>query len=254
MQISIIIITKDASNTIKKTLDSVVLFDDVVVYDNDSTDNTADIAKKYTNVNLINGEFVGFGPTKNKAIGFAKHNWVVVLDSDEVIDEKLLHTLKTKHLDKNCVYVLNFHAYYQDTKVKHCGWNNQKIKRVFDKTTTKYNTNLVHEDILTKGLKIEELQGNIKHYSYNSISDFIIKIDRYSTLFANEKVGIKNSTPLKAILSSMFAFFKTYVLRLGFLDGYVGLLISYSRASVVFYKYIKLYELNKKQKDSKNIC
>ena len=106
----------------------------------------------------------------------------------------------------------------------------------------------MHEDIIVKNLELEELSGNVKHYSYISMSDFIIKIDRYSTLFAKEKVGRKKSSPTKAILSSMFAFLKTYILRKGFLDGYVGLIISYSRASVVFYKYMKLYEMNKELK------
>ena len=247
MNISAVIIVKNGAITIKNTLDALVEFDDVVVYDNGSSDGTQDICKNYPNVNLIEGYFLGFGPTKNKAASFAKNDWIVIIDADEVIDEQLLHTFKTKTLDNNTVYILNFLAFYKNIQIKHCGWNNQKIKRVYNKSITKYNDNLVHENIIDKGMNTEILKGNIKHYSYQSMSDFIIKIDRYSTLFANENKDKKNSSPLKAVLSSMYAFFKIYILRKGFLDGYAGLIISYSRASVVFYKYMKLYELNNEQ-------
>ena len=247
MDISAVIIVKNGAKTIKNTLDALIEFSDVVVYDNGSTDGTQEIVKQYKNVNLIEDDFMGFGPTKNKAASFAKNDWIIIIDSDEVINDELLHTLKTKKLDKNKVYILNFIAFYKDIEIKHCGWNNQKIKRVYNKSVTKFNNNLVHENIIDDGFDTEILKGNINHYSYTSISDFIIKIDRYSSLFANENVGRK-VTPAKAIFSSIFAFFKIYILRKGFLDGYAGLIISYSRASVVFYKYIKLYELNKELK------
>ena len=248
MEISAVIIVKNGATTIKNTLDALVDFDDVVVYDNGSTDGTQEICKLYKNVNLIEGEFLGFGPTKNKAASYAKYDWIIVIDSDEVVDDELLNTLKTKKLDKNTVYILNFHAYYKNIKVNYCGWNNQKIKRVYNKLVTKFNDNMVHENIIDKNMNTEVLKGNIKHYSYQSISQFIIKTDRYSSLFANENKGKKSSSPAKAFFSAVYAFFKTYILRQGFRDGYVGLIISYSRASVVFYKYMKLYEANEYKK------
>lgn len=251
MDKSVVIIVKDGANTIKNTLDALLEFDDVVVYDNGSTDNTKEIVSEYSNVNLIEGNFLGFGPTKNKAASYAKNDWIIILDSDEVIDMELVTTFKSKKLDLNKVYILNFHAYYKDIKINHCGWNNQKIKRVYNKNVTNFDDNLVHEDIIVKGLKLEELAGNVKHYSYSSLSDFIIKIDRYSSLFAKEKVGKKKSSSLKAITSSIFAFFKTYIIRRGFLDGKMGLIISFSRASVVFFKYMKLHEANNELRNKK---
>ena len=248
MKISVVIIVKNGAKTIKNTLNCLNDFDDVIVYDNGSVDETLNIAKMYSNVNLIEGEFSGFGPTKNMAALYAKNDWILILDSDEVLTQELIDTLKSKKLDSDTVYILNFLAFYKDIQIKHCGWNNQKIKRVYNKSTTKFNDNLVHENIIDKGMKIEELVGSVHHYSYTSISDFIVKMDKYSSLFANENVGKKSSSPFKAITSSIYAFFKTFVIRKGFLDGYAGLIISYSRASVVFYKYMKLYEMNKELK------
>jgi len=243
--ISAVIIVKNGERTIKKTLNSLISFDDVVVYDNGSTDNTIQIAKSYPNVNLIQGDFLGFGKTKNIAASFAKNDWIITLDSDEELDGELLHLLQTTKLDKNCIYKLNFKNFYKEYQIKHSGWNNQKIKRIYNKSVTKYNDNFVHENIIDDGMQIKTLKGNINHYSYFSISEFITKVDRYSTLYTNEHAGKKSSSPLKALLSAKYSFFKTYVLKRGFLDGYVGLIIAFSHAATNFYKYIKLYEKNK---------
>jgi glycosyltransferase involved in cell wall biosynthesis len=245
MNISAVIIVKNGAKTIGKTLEALMEFDDVVVYDNGSTDETIKITQKYKNVNLVEGEFIGFGSTKNRAASFAKHDWILIIDSDEVVDEKLLSTLKTKELQKNRVYILNFLAFYKNIEIKHCGWNNQKVKRLYNKTMTRFNDNLVHENIIDEGFETEILDGNIKHYSYTSISDFIIKIDRYSSLFANENVGKKSSSPCKAFSNATYSFMKTYIFKRGFLDGYAGLIISVTHATNNFFKYMKLYELNR---------
>ena len=252
MNISAVVLAKNNEQTIKATLESLKGFDDVVVYDNGSNDTTMEIAKSFGNVNLIQGEFKGFGWTKNKAISFAKNDWIIIVDSDEVIDKKLFETLQTQQLDKNKVYQLNFKAYYKNIQVKYCGWNNQKIKRVYNKTITRYNGNDVHEDIISEGLNIDLLDGNMEHYSYESISQFIIKADHYSTLFAKNNAGYRKSSPIKAFLNGMYSFIKTYIFKRGFLDGYVGLVISYSHMVTNFYKYIKLYELNKELRESKD--
>lgn len=244
MNISAVVLAKNNDNTLKKTLESLKTFDDVVVYDNGSIDKTISIAKSFDNVNLVEGEFNGFGWSKNKAASYAKNDWIIIIDSDEVIDHELLTILQSIKLDINTVYKLNFKAFYKDIQVKYCGWNNQKIKRLYNRQKTKYNDNDVHEDIIIDGLNIEVLGGNVEHYSYHTISQFVIKADHYSTLFAKNNAG-KKSSPLKAFLNGMYSFIKTYFFKRGFLDGYIGLVISYSHMVTNFYKYIKLYELNK---------
>ncbi|MDD5156436.1 glycosyltransferase family 2 protein [Sulfurimonas sp.] len=247
--ISVVMIVKNGALTIKNSLESLIGFDDVVVYDNGSEDETANIASKFSNVNFIQGEFIGFGETKNKAASYAKHEWILILDSDEVVDSNLFKTLKNTDLDNNSVYLLNFHAFYKEIQIKHCGWNNQKIKRLYNKTKTKFNSNYVHENIITDKMNTVELNGgNILHYSYHSISDFIKKADRYSTLFAQNNVGKKTSSPAKALFNGIFSFIKTYFFKRGFLDGYAGLVIAFSHMATNFYKYIKLYELNHEAK------
>ncbi|MFK5937582.1 MAG: glycosyltransferase family 2 protein [Sulfurimonas sp.] len=246
--ISAVVLAKNNEVTIKNTLEALSTFKDVIVYDNGSSDKTIEIAKGYSNVNLIEGEFKGFGWTKNRAASYAKNDWVLIVDSDEVVDHELLHVLKTKNLSKDTVYILNFKAYYKDIQVKYCGWNNQKIKRLYNKTVTKYDDNDVHEDIIITALKTEELEGNINHYSYQSLEQLINKANVYSTLFAQNNVGKKSSSPLKAFFNALYSFIKTYIFKRGFLDGYVGLAIAFSHMITNFFKYLKLYELNKELK------
>jgi glycosyltransferase involved in cell wall biosynthesis len=251
MNVSAVMIVKNGAKTIEKSLESLKQFDDVVVYDNGSTDGTQAIASQYPNVRLIEGQFDGFGTTKNRAASYALHEWILIIDSDEVVDTELLNALQTQPLDPNTIYIVNFLAYYKEIPIRHCGWNNQKIRRLYNKTVTKFNDNFVHENIIDEGMKKLPIPGNMKHYSYMSISDFIVKLDRYSTLFATDNVGKKSSSPAKAFFNGLYSFFRTYVLKRGFLDGYAGLIIAFSHMATNFYKYIKLYEMNLEQKSKR---
>ena len=245
MNVSAVMIVKNGARTIRRSLESLREFGDVVVYDNGSTDGTQDIAREFANVRLIEGEFDGFGTTKNRAASYAANDWILIIDSDEVVDDELLHALKTRTLDPQTIYIVNFLAYYKEIQIRHCGWNNQKIRRLYNKSVTRFNDNAVHENILDEGMKKENIEGNMKHYSYMGISDFIVKVDRYSTLFAQGNAGKKFPTPAKAFFNGLYSFFRTYVLKRGFLDGYAGLVIAFSHMATNFYKYIKLYEMNR---------
>jgi glycosyltransferase involved in cell wall biosynthesis len=248
-QISAVMIVKNGAATIERSLQSLAGFDDVVVFDNGSTDQTVEIAQRFPNVRLIHGEFQGFGPTKNKAASLAKHDWVLIIDSDEAIEPKLSIAMHQAMLDPATIYLLNFKAFYKDYQVKHCGWNNQKIRRLYHRGHARFTDNHVHENLIDTGLKLLELSGgSMLHYSYHSISDFITKADRYSTLFAQSNQGRKSASPAKALINGFYSFFRTYILKRGFLDGHVGLIIAFSHMATNFYKYMKLYEANRERK------
>jgi glycosyltransferase involved in cell wall biosynthesis len=250
--ISAVIIVKNGANTISKTLDSLKEFEDVVVYDNGSTDGTQDIVRKYPNVNLIYGDFIGFGDTKKLASTYAKNDWVFSLDTDEVVSINLLESIKKSNLDEKYLYKICRTNFYKNQQIKYL-WKNDYIDRLYNRKVTNFNDNKVHEYIITKGLNTILLDGELKHYSYSSMSDFIIKADRYSSLFANDNVGKKSSSPTKAFFNATFSFIKTYIFKQGFRDGYAGLIIAVSHAVTNFFKYMKLYELNQfNNKESKD--
>ena len=245
--ISVVIIAKNAQNTIQSTLDSLIDFEEVIIYLNNSTDKTDLIVKKFSNVKVIDGDFLGFGETKNKASTYAKNNWILSLDADEILSKEFVVTLQNIKLDKKSVYSILRLNYYKDIQIKYC-WGDDIIIRLYNREKTRFTPNKVHENIISDNFIIKQIDGIVKHYPYSTITDFIIKLDRYSTIFAQENKGIKQSSPLKAILNSQFSFFKTYFLKRGFLDGYSGLIIAFSHMATNFYKYIRLYELNQELK------
>jgi len=248
--ISCVMIAKDAEATIKNVLDALREFEDVVIYSNNSTDKTDEIAKSYSNINLIQGDFLGFGPTKNKATTFAKNEWILSLDADEVLSQEFVDNLRVLQLNEKSIYTILRTNYYKTTQVKHC-WGNDIITRVYNRSKTSFTDKKVHEKIIQDGFKMESIDGAIKHYPYSTITDFIVKLDRYSTIYANDNVGKKSSSPLKASLNGIYSFFKTYFLKRGFLDGYAGLGIAFSHMATNFYKYIKLYEMNRELESKK---
>jgi len=240
-------IVHNAQQTLKSSLSSLKVFEEVIIYENNSTDKTVQIAQKFENVKLIQGDFLGFGPTKNLAVSYATKEWILSLDSDEILSEDFIQNLVKVQLDKNSVYTVLRTNYYKTVQIKHC-WGNDIIVRLFNKTKTKFTDKKVHEKVIIDKLKVEPLKGIIMHYPYSTISDFIVKLDKYSSIYALDNAGKKNSSPLKAFANGSFSFFKTYFIKRGFLDGYAGLIIAFSHMATNFYKYIKLYELNKEQK------
>jgi glycosyltransferase involved in cell wall biosynthesis len=248
MNISVVIIVKDGIRTMEKCLKALKLFDDIVVFDNGSKDGTQEICMQYENVNLIEGNFIGFGPTKKLASTYAKHDWILSLDSDEILTESFVKILKSKNLDEYTVYSIKRINYYKDIEIKY-GWSNDILPRVYNRTKTNISDKMVHEGVITDGMTVEYLNIFLKHERYSSISEFMQKADHYSTLFAEQNVGKRNSSPFKAISNSSFTFIRKYILKLGFLDGYPGLLMSYTNMIENFYKYMKLYERNKELKE-----
>lgn len=245
--ISCVIIVKNAASTIDATLTSLISFKDVVLYDNGSTDATLEIAKKYSNVTIFQGEFLGFGPTKNLACSFAKNDWVLSLDADEVLSDEFIKNLTLIELNNKNIYTILRENYYKTTQIKHC-WGDDVIVRLFNRTKTAFTDEKVHEKVIEKSFNTAPIEGSVKHYPYATITDFIIKLDRYSSAFAVDYAGKKSSSPSKAFFNGLFSFFKTYILKRGFLDGYAGLVIAFSHMATNFYKYIKLYELNQEKK------
>jgi glycosyltransferase involved in cell wall biosynthesis len=245
--ISCVIIAKNAESKIKEVLDALKDFNDVIIYSNNSTDKTDEIARSYKNVNLIKGDFLGFGPTKNAAADYAKNDWVLSLDADEVISPEFIINLRETQLETSSVYTILRTNFYKQTQIKHC-WGDDIITRLYNRTVTSFTATHVHEKIQQEKLHERHITGSVKHYPYENISDFIIKLDRYSTIFAHDYAGKKSASPLKAIANGSFSFFKTYFLKRGFLDGYAGLIIAFSHMATNFYKYMKLYERNKELK------
>lgn len=243
--ISVAIIVKDGEQYIEECLQSLVPFDDVLLLDTGSTDRTMEIARRFQNVRIEEREFIGFGPTKNLAAGLAKHDWILSVDSDEVITPELSSEIQALSLEDDQVYRFSRHSYYRGKFIKGCGWYPDKILRLYNKQRTGLNDNKVHESVMVKeGMGITDLKGALKHYPYDNAGSLVTKLQFYSTLFAEQNKGKLKSSPLRAVSRGMAAFFKGYIIRRGFLDGYEGFHIAFCQGLATYLKYLKLYEAN----------
>ena len=246
-KISVTILTKDSQKYIEECLQALVRFDEVIVLDNGSSDRTIEIAESFKNVVVKRDEFIGFGPLKQLAISYTSNDWVLSVDSDEIFSEDLVSEILALKLDKKAVYSILRDNYYNKKLIQCCGWDNDFVERLFNKKEVNFNDKQVHESlVIPKDFTIVKLKNSFKHYTFDIAEELLYKLNKYSTLYAEENRGKKNSSVFIAFSKATFAFFKNYILQKGFLFGYEGLLISISNANGVFYKYIKLYEENKK--------
>jgi glycosyltransferase involved in cell wall biosynthesis len=249
MKISVIILTKNSQKYLANCLKSLTIFDEVIVLDNGSTDKTIKIANSFKNVRVVEHKFIGFGALKNLAIEETRNSWILSIDSDEILSYELLKNIqKLEFNDENVIYKIERLNHYKEKTIKCCGWYPDKVLRIFNKDHTQFNNLMVHESLIVKeNSRIEEVDGFLLHFPFDSIESLIDKMQRYSSLFAEESQ--KKSTPTKAFFRATFAFFKNYFFQKGFLYGYEGLLISVSNANGVFYKYMKLYEKEKGEEE-----
>lgn len=242
--ISVTILTRNSQKYLRPVLDSLENFSEVLIYDTGSSDDTLAIAKDYANVRIEKGVFEGFGATHNKASSLAKFDWILSIDSDELVSVKMAQAIGALKLDPQCVYSFPRHNFYNGKWIKWCGWYPDCQMRLYNRTETRFTDAAVHEAVIADQMELVELNDPIIHYSYESISDFLAKMQSYSALFAQQYAGKRTSSPTKATLHGLFAFFKSYVIKRGFLGGYEGYLISAYNGHTAFYKYLKLYEAN----------
>jgi glycosyltransferase involved in cell wall biosynthesis len=243
LDISLTILTKNSGRYLHECLEALREFDEVIIMDNGSTDNSLEVASRFANVKIFKSDFIGFGPLKNLAASYAKHDWILNIDSDEILTRELCDEISNLKFERNSIYSFPRQNFYNKRLIKCCGWHPDRVIRIYNRQTTVFSDNLVHESlILTNQTKVFHLKHAIKHYSFDNASELLQKMQRYCELYAKENKGKKKGSPTRAFLHAIYSFFKDYVFQRGFLYGYEGFLISVSNANGVFYKYIMLYE------------
>ncbi|MEY4504711.1 MAG: hypothetical protein RL154_1007, partial [Pseudomonadota bacterium] len=202
MKLSATILTFNSAKRLEAVLNALDFCDDIVILDSGSSDNTLLIAAKFANVSIYKheGEFLGFGKMHQKATAFAKNSWILSIDSDEIVSTELKDEILAANLDEKTVYAIGSKNFYKEEWIYSCGWYPDYKLRLFNKSITDFNDRMVHENIVTNGLKIVKLTSHLYHYSYNNYSEFIAKMQKYSDYYAKENCGKKTSTPLKATL------------------------------------------------------
>jgi len=245
-----VIITRDAARTIVATLTSLAEFPEVVVYDNGSEDATLDLVSNFTNVRLITGEFLGFGPTKNHAASLAAGDWILSIDADESVSPMLLASLDAIDLDNpKQTYSVHRHNLFMGRDIRWGGWGNDWLVRVYHRGYARLSDALVHEKVIVPpDVKPRRIEGALWHDNISDIDQLLQKISDYTEL-RRQEVGGKIYSPAWTLLRTVWAFLRSYVLKLGVLAGWRGLVIATSDAVGTFFKHMKRYSDDRGRRD-----
>lgn len=245
--LSVAVIVKNEEKNLPQMLASIAWADEIVVLDTGSQDNTIAIAKK-AGCKVYQSEWLGFGICKQLAVDYCTNEWILSLDADEVVTKKLQVKINEiiKAEPKYAGYRIKRKSFYLNKMINHCGWNKDYTLRLFRKDKGKFNQKLVHESVQINGA-IGYLEESLLHYTYPTINSHLERMILYSDLASSSLWEKKKKASLfGSFCRANWKFFTMYILKLGFLDGQIGFILCYNSAMGVFWKYSKLWELNRK--------
>jgi len=247
-KISVVIITYNEEKNIERCLLSVKnIADEIVVVDSFSTDKTEEICRKF-NVKFVQHKFDGHIEQKNRAITFASNQYVLSLDADEVLSGQLQKSiLEVKQNLSFDGYKFNRLTNYCGKWIKHTGWYPDTKLRLWNSKKGEWKGKNPHDRYeMQKDAKIKFLKGDLLHYSYFSIHQHIAQVNKFTGIAAKAALDEGEKTSLfKIIIHPFWKFFRDYIFKLGFLDGYYGFVISVISAHATFIKHLKIKELSK---------
>ncbi|WP_184170949.1 glycosyltransferase [Rhabdobacter roseus] len=238
------IITFNEAHILAKTLQSVSWASEIIIVDSGSTDGTVEVARAH-GARVLHRAFDGYGAQKHFAVQQATHDWILSLDADELVSEELgreiRELLRTEPPHRG--YRFPISLVFMGRMLRYSGEYNKKFLRLFDRRAGNFTTDQVHERIQLQGT-IGTLQQRVYHYSYENLSDFLEKQNRYSSLSAQKLLlKGKKASALKTVLRFPLTFLRIYVLRFGVLDGYPGFMWAMVMAAFTTTKYAKLREI-----------
>ncbi len=246
--LSVIVITKNESHNIEACLLSVLFADQIVVLDSGSTDGTLEMAQKIGAQVSQNPDWQGFGVQKNRALALAASDWVLSIDADEQVTPDLMASInKAINSGEAQAYEIPRLTQFCGQWIQHCGWTPDLVLRLFKRESARFSDDLVHERLVLNNprARIDRLSEPLLHYSYRTPADYWSKLQRYSRDWALQRHRDgKRTTMTRAALSGMAAFLRSYVFRLGFLDGALGFAVCLMQAQAAFGKYFELYCLH----------
>ncbi|HYW58704.1 MAG TPA: glycosyltransferase family 2 protein [Polaromonas sp.] len=253
MSLSVIIITKNEEANLQACLESVRFADQWVVVDSASTDNTRAIATAFGAEVTNTAVWPGYGPQKNLALSLATKDWILSIDADERIPPELAAEIQAamQMSDANAFEIPRL-TQFCGKWIHHCGWTPDRVLRLFRRGQAEFSADLVHERVILKSGTLFQLKSRILHYSYPTPAHYWRKLEQYSMAWAQQSHARgKTSSMPRAVISGLMAFVKSYVFRLGILDGSMGFAVCAMQAQAAFGKYFTLYCLNQQDASKK---
>jgi len=249
--LSVILITKNESTHISRCLESVSWADEIIVLDSGSSDDTVEQCKNFTDL-VFETDWPGFGPQKQRALDKATGDWVLSIDADEWVTPELkgeiFEAIKSNTTNGFSIPRL---SRYCGREMKHGGWWPDHVLRLFQRQHGHFTDDVVHERVIVNGTK-SNLKHPLKHDAFVDTSEVLVKINQYSSLGAEKLLSKGKKTSFgKILIKTFWTFFKTYILKLAFLDGRQGFMLSVSNAEGTYYKYLKLLDIQDNNKNTK---
>ena len=246
--ISVYIIAFNEAEKVRATIESAKWADEIILVDSWSTDDTAEIAQSM-GAKVVQVDFKGFGDLRNKALDACSHEWIFSLDADERCTSEVAAEIRkiTSSADSQDVYWTPRRNFFMGRWIKHSGWYpNYRQPQLFRKGSMHYDQKPVHEGyVLNSDKPIGHMQNAIWQFPFKNMAEVMHKANRYSSLGA-EKIKHKKITMWSALVHAKWAFWKHYLFKLGFLDGWAGFVIALGNFEGTFYRYVKAIELQNK--------
>lgn len=247
-RLSVIVITRNEADNIAGCLASVDFADEKIVVDRASTDDTVAIARQAGAHVAARGDWIGFGPQKNRALDLATAEWVLSVDADERVTPKLSAQIREAMSDDRFdAYTLRIETAFYGLRVRHSEfYANTSSVRLFRRTKGRFRPVLVHETVELLSSRVGALSEPLEHLSFVDPDAYLRKVNQYAALQAQMLYDLgRRSGLLKAFLHGFAAFSKSYVVRLGFLDGGAGIAIAVLSFELTYHKYFKLALLSR---------
>lgn len=248
--LSVVIITYNEEKNIRRCLESVrQLADELLVVDSLSTDGTKAICLEL-GARFIEQPFLGYIEQKNFALDKASNDYVLSLDADELVDDKLFTSIKQAK-EKGFMadsYRMNRCNNYCGQWIRHGMWYPDRKIRLFNRHKARWGGINPHDKIEVRpGNSTAYLKGDIMHYTYASIDEHLVQMNRFTSIQAKTMYEQgKRSSWVKLLVNPAFAFISDYIIKAGFLDGKNGLILAKARAFATFIKYAKLLHHQRK--------
>lgn len=243
MKLSLTIITKNEEACIRRCIESVPFADEVIVVDSGSTDRTVEICRELGARVVVTQDYPGNGPQKNRALDLATGDWILALDADEWLSPELQKEIPALIANAGpgvAGYRFRRLSSFCGRFMRHSGWWPDWIVRLVRRGQGRFNEELAHDRLVLDG-EIGSARGIIMHEAFIDLEELLEKMNRYSTAGARmQSMRGKKASIAGAIGHGVWAFFRSYFLRAGFLDGREGLMVAISTAEGAYYKYVKL--------------
>jgi glycosyltransferase involved in cell wall biosynthesis len=249
--ISVVIPCKDEEHHLAACVQSVLGWaDEILIADSGSTDKTLAIAHDFCTAHprlcrLIQREFISFGSFKGWAVNQCRHDWVLVLDADERMTPALRREIDKVLSKSDCpdAFLVGFDHYYLGYRIRHGAWNH-KVVRLFRKSVANYDAGAIHEKVVVSTGRVGILKGRLEHRTCTCLDRWYQKKNRYTTVGALEKWKRgKRARLWDLTLRPITAFVKSFIVKMGFLDGMGGFLVAVDDAVTTFQTYLKLWAI-----------